>query len=104
MPLVNISSAPRQGQQQAFDFSHYHDHLEIVQAINKQMNFNLQVHPLHPAPDKGGNWQRQHQAMHDAMNQALALPQGRDFTGGFHPEWYDANWREHAAARSKLGI
>ena len=50
MPLANIAVQPRPKQQQVFDYSHYIDHLEIVQAINKKHGTHLPAYPIHPAP------------------------------------------------------
>lgn len=103
MPLANISVPPSEQQQRAFNFSHYQDHLEIVQAINKQLSLRLDVYPIDPGFGSQA-WKQLHQAFHDDMNKALELPQGRDFRGDMDREWYDANWREHSAARAKLRI
>src|SRR5215472_9646653 len=105
MPLVNPASPPQTSVQRiAFDFSHYNDHLEIAQAIQRQTGVQVPVLPINPAGDQTAQWKRLHQTMHDAMNQALKLPQGRDLTGEIDDDWHNDNWREHAAARAKLGI
>src|SRR5215471_9668348 len=100
MSLVNLVGGQAQP---GWGFSHHQDHLEIAQAASRVLGKSLQLMPLDPVSDTP-QWKRQHQAMHDAMNRALGLPQGRDFTGEMNDAWHDANWREHAAARAKLGI
>jgi len=103
MPLANIAAKPSEAQAKAFNFSHYQDHLEIVQAINTQTGLRLNVYPIDPGAG-GEQWKQMHQRFHDDMNAALFLPQSHDFTGALDATWYDNNWREHSAARAKLRI
>jgi hypothetical protein len=102
MPLANISTAPRPSQQAAFDYSHYQDHVQIVQAINKQKGLTLPIYPLYPSSPTD-SWQRLHQQFHMDMNKALKTS-GNDLTGEIDNQWYIQNFREHSAARQVLGI
>lgn len=105
MPLANIARPPEtEADTRQFDFSHYQDHLEIIQATNRTMAQQLPVLPIHPVDDKDDGWKRMHQAMHDGMNRALALSSGQDLTGEMDAGWYNSNYNEHLAARTKLGI
>lgn len=104
MPLANIAAVPNKRMQPAFDFSHYQDHLQIVQAINAQHAKHLPVYAIHPAPtEKDDTWLRLHQAFHNDMNSVLKT-NGTDLTGMVDARWYDQNFREHTAARQQLGI
>lgn len=103
MTLANISAPPAKSTQQTFDYSHYQDHVAIVQHINTTMGKKLQVYPIHPAPQKNDTWQRQHQNFHDDMNAALGT-RGTDLTGQMNAQWYNRNYLEHSSAHQKLGI
>jgi len=103
MTLANIAAAPTEQTQSAFDYSHFQDHVEIAQAINKQQATNLAVRPIFPAPGQGQTWKQMHQAMHTEMNAALGN-NGQNLQGEIDNVWHDQNYREHQAARAKLGI
>lgn len=103
MPLANIAAVPTNKTQQAFDYSHYQDHVDIARAINAQHGKTLAIPPIYPAPDKNDTWLRQHQQLHNDMNSVLKT-NGTDLTGMVDARWYDQNFREHTAARQQLGI
>ena len=104
MPLANIQVMPETDQsRQEFDFSHYQDHVQIVQKINAVHGTALTVYPIWPRPQDDGAWKRMHQAFHDEMSSVLGT-QGSDLTGEPDQDWHWNNYQEHSAARTKLGI
>jgi hypothetical protein len=103
MPLANISMKAEGMSDQSFNFSHYQDHVEIVQAINNKFGTQLPFYAIHPAADFDSGWRRLHQAFHNDMNAVLNVG-SKDFTGEINDDWYKRNYLEHQAARSMLGI
>jgi|SRR5215831_20071237 len=103
MPLANISARPDERTKSSFDFSHYQDHLEIIQASNKKFGTNLTPYAIHPTVDQGDGWQQMHQQMHNDMHAQLGTS-GADLTGEMDHQWYNRNYQEHLAVRSALGI
>lgn len=89
---------------------HFQDHLEIMQAIQKQKNVRLTEYLIDPwmDADKEGILER-HQQFHDDMNQQLNL-NGNDLSSvDFQKQnevqaWVSLNYFEHNAARTALGI
>jgi hypothetical protein len=103
MPLASISAPPTDQTQNHFDFAHYNDHLEILQAINKQHGKTLAPRPIYPAGDQGYSWKRLHQAMHTEMNAALGT-NGQNLLGAIDNTWHNQNYSEHQAAHAVLRI
>ena len=103
MTLASISHPPTEQTQNHFDFAHYNDHLEIVQAINAQMGKTLAPRPLYPAAGQSTSWKQLHQAMHHEMNAALGT-NGQNLLGEIDNTWHNQNYNEHQAARAMLGI
>ncbi len=103
MPLANIAMKPTDATQQSFDFSHYQDHLEIVQAINAQHGTHLPTYIINPVPTQDDAWKRLHQSFHDDMAKVLNVSNS-DLTGDMDGNWYEQNYRAHTAARAILGI
>lgn len=103
MPLASISAPPTEQTQNHFDFAHYNDHLEILQAINAQQGKTLAPRPLYPAAGQSTSWKQLHQAMHNEMNMALGT-NGQNLLGAIDNTWHNQNYNEHQAARARLGI
>lgn len=104
MPLANIQNPPEtDSSRQAFDFSHWRDHLDIVQAINAAHGTNLPAYPIYPVPEDEAAWGRLHQQFHTDMASVLGGT-SQDLTGERDATWYYSNYQEHLAARTKLGI
>lgn len=102
--LASIAIAPTDQTQSHFDFAHYNDHLEILQAINSQQATNLPPRAIYPTPDVTSDaWKRMHQSMHDDMNKALGL-NSQNLLGQVDGLWHNQNYQEHQAARAALGI
>ena len=101
--LASISVPPTDDTQNHYDFAHYQDHLEILQAINTQKTMTLAPRAIYPAGGQGTSWKQLHQAMHNEMNNALGLP-GQNMLGAIDNTWHNQNYREHQAARAALGI
>lgn len=89
---------------------HAQDHLEIIQAINKQKNISLifyQIDPYNPNDRQG--WELRHQQMHDDFNSALDLSSSDlssidDQDDSEREEYAALHFREHQNARLTLGI
>ena len=101
--LASIAAAPTEQTQNHFDFAHYNDHLEILQAINTQQGAQLAPRPIYPMPSASTSWKQLHQAMHNEMNMALGTP-GQNLLGAMDDTWHNQNYQEHQAARAALGI
>ena len=103
MSLANISSPPSESNERSFNYSHFQDHVEIVQAINTKLGAQLPLYAISPYLDFDQGWKRLHQAFHNDMNAVLNTG-SKDFTGEMNDDWYRRNFLEHQAARATLGI
>jgi len=91
-------------------FQHFQDHLDILQAIQKDFNVKLTEYIIDPwvDSDKDGILER-HQQYHNDFNAALNLP-GNDLSDvDFKKEnevkaWLYLNFVEHQSAHQSLGI
>ena len=93
-----------------FWWSHWEDHLEIQKAVQKLNGTNLPIYPINPwvTSDAEGILER-HQQFHDDFNENLKLGAQDVSSINFKDpdsvkQWLYANWSEHQAARSALGI
>jgi hypothetical protein len=111
MPLPTISAPPQDlSKWPEWWWSHWIDHQEIMQAIQKKGKGNLTVYVIIPWDDNDASGiLGRHQEMHDDMNEALGL-NGQDLSS-LNPKdasdiqrWVSQNFSEHQAARSALGI
>jgi len=108
MPLPQIQFD--NGGMDKWSFDHFQDHVEILQAIKKQLNISLQEWPIFPfTPDSPDVWLRMHQAMHFDMNNALNISGSSLTEVNFDNRaevdaFLDMNYLEHSNAREALGI
>lgn len=107
MPIANIYAPPSEDTQAQWDFNHYQDHLQIVQAIAAQLGVNLPMQPIWPRGNDHGSWSRLHQQLHQSMSNALGTP-ASDLTTRtpqeMDSEWIFRNFEEHNIVRKILGI
>ena len=111
MGLPNILTPPGgESGWSEYWFQHFQDHLEILEAIQKQYNVKLTEYLIDPwlDSDKEGILER-HQQYHSDMNAALKLA-GNDLSdvdfkkGNELKAWIYLNYFEHSNARQTLGI
>lgn len=109
--LANLYNVPTNDQERAqWSFSHMAHHRDIALRIYTLIKVALPEYILDPInPDDTGEWEYQHQLMHDNQNQLLGI-QGQDLTG---VDWKDqrilASWiflnsSEHYQASNILEI
>lgn len=112
MPLFDLLNSPAGAAKNLSDwsFSHAADHLEILQAIQKQKGVALTQYLLDPLNEHDLNqWLDRHQQAHDDFNTVLNLDgvdlQSVDLTNPSEREsWTLLNFTEHRSARLALGI
>ena len=109
--LANLYNVPGTDSERAqWSFSHMAHHRDINQQIYNLLKIALPEYILDPIdPNNTGQWEDQHQIMHDTQNQLLGI-QGQDLTG---VDWHDprilAGWiflnsNEHYQAAQILRI
>lgn len=104
MSLAGIRELADPQQRETFDFSHYNQHLAVVQAIKAQLGITIAMPALHPVAEDKEAWASAHQRLHDEINQALSTA-GKDLTAGvFSRDWANQNYMEHAAMNQALGL
>ena len=109
--LANLFNVPRTDDERAaWSFSHMAHHRDINAAIYRLLKIALPEYILDPIdPKDTGQWEYQHQLMHDNQNQILGI-QGQDLTGvdWKNPElltaWVFLNSNEHFQASEILLI
>lgn len=109
MGLPNILAIPEDGFQE-FWFNHYQDHVDIVEAIQKDTGIKLTMYNIYPWLDSDQNGiLEQHQQYHNDMNQLLGIA-GSDLSDlDFQKKnevkaWVYLNFQEHLNAHMALGI
>lgn len=111
MGLPNLYQPP-EGQRgwQEYWFNHFQDHVEIVQAIRKQLNIDLPVYIIDPWSefDQSGILER-HTQFHNDMNLVLGIPGNDLSTVDFKKAnevkaWVYLNYTEHQNAHASLAI
>ena len=87
--LANLYNVPSTDEQRAqWSFSHMAHHRDINARIYLLVKIALPEYILDPVnPDDVGDWEYQHQLMHDNQNQILGIS-GQDLTG---IDWKDQN-------------
>lgn len=109
--LANLYNVPSTDDERAeWSFAHMAHHRDIAQRIYALIKVALPEYILDPInPADTGQWEYQHQLMHDNQNQILGI-QGQDLTG---VDWKNPNliaawvWlqaNEHFQAAQILGI
>ncbi len=109
--LADLYNVPTTDEERAqWSFAHLAHHRDINQRIYTLIRVALPEYIIDPINiDDPGDWEYQHQLMHDEQNQILGI-QGQDLTG---VEWKDerllAGWiflnsSEHYQASAILGI
>lgn len=112
MPLFDLLNPPMGSSEKLneWSFTHAQDHLEIVQAIQRQRGVNLTQYLLDPLNEHDLNhWLNRHQQAHDDFNSVLNISgvdlQSVDFTDESEKEsWTLLNFMEHRSARIALAI
>lgn len=91
-------------------FAHQVDHNQIFQAVQTQFSVKLVQYRLYPYPENDKNsWLQDNQRAHDDFNGYLGLDSSDLQSVDFKSEeaflsWLQDHYREHQAARLKLGI
>jgi len=109
--LANLYNVPSTDEERAqWSFAHMAHHRDINAQIYNLIKVALPEYILDPVnPNDVGQWEYQHQIMHDTQNQILGIT-GQDLTG---IDWKDprllAGWiflnsNEHYQAAAILGI
>jgi hypothetical protein len=109
--LANLYNVPSTDEQRAqWSFSHMAHHRDINARIYLLVKIALPEYILDPVnPDDVGNWEYQHQLMHDNQNQILGIA-GQDLTGidwkdqNLLTAWIQLNSNEHYQASAILEI
>lgn len=109
--LANLFNVPRtEDERAAWSFSHMAHHRDINAAIYRLLAVALPEYILDPIdPNDSGQWEYQHQLMHDNENAILGI-QGQDLTGidWKNPQileaWVFLNANEHYQAAEILLI
>ena len=109
--LANLFNVPRtDAERAAWSFSHMAHHRDINAAIYRLIKVALPEYILDPIDiTDSGQWEDQHQLMHDNQNQVLGI-QGQDLTGvdWNNPQimeaWVFLNSNEHYQAAQILEI
>lgn len=106
--LFNVPSTDEERSQ--WSFAHMAHHRDINQRIYTLIKVALPEYLLDPiSPADPGNWEYQHQLMHDNQNQLLGIS-GQDLTGVDWNDqrilqgWIFLNSSEHYQAAQILGI
>lgn len=109
--LANLYNVPSTDEERAaWSFSHMAHHRDINQRIYTLVKVALPEYILDPIdPNDVGQWEYQHQLMHDTQNQILGI-NGQDLTGVDWKDqrilaaWIFLNSDEHYQASQILGI
>ena len=109
--LADLANVPSTDQERAqWSFAHMAHHRDIAQAIYSLVKIALPEYILDPVdPNDAGQWEYQHQLMHDNQNALLGID-GQDLTGvdWKNPNelagWIFLNMNEHFQASNILGI
>jgi len=106
--LYNVPSTDEERAQWAF--AHMAHHRDISRRIYLLVKVALPEYILDPIdPNDPGEWEYQHQIMHDNQNEILGI-QGQDLTGidwsnrNLMAAWIQLNSSEHYQASNILGI
>jgi hypothetical protein len=106
--LYNVPSSDEERAQ--WSFAHMAHHRDINRRIYELIKVALPEYILDPVdPDHAGDWEYQHQLMHDAQNSILGI-QGQDLTGidwkdqRLLAAWIWLNSSEHVQASNILEI
>jgi hypothetical protein len=109
--LANLYNVPGTDVERAqWAFSHMAHHRDIALRIYTLLKIALPEYILDPIdPNDVGQWEEQHQTMHDNQNQILGI-QGQDLTGidwknsNLMAAWIQLNGSEHFQAADILEI
>lgn len=109
--LADLANVPSTDEERAFwSFTHMVHHRDISARIYLLAKIALPEYILDPVnPEDSGDWEYQHQAMHDNQNQILGIT-GQDLTGidwkdqRLLAAWIQINYNEHFQASNILGI
>jgi hypothetical protein len=109
--LADLYNVPVTDDERAiWAFAHMAHHRDINRRIYELVKVSLVEYPLDPIDvNNTGDWEYQHQIMHDSQNQLLGI-QGNDLTGVQWKDmtllegWIFLNRFEHYRASSILGI
>ncbi len=109
--LANLYNVPGTNEERAqWAFTHMAHHRDINRTIYELIKVALPEYILDPVnPDNSGEWEYQHQLMHDAQNALLGIT-GQDLTGidwkdqRLLTAWIYLNSSEHYQAANILEI
>jgi hypothetical protein len=109
--LASLANVPSTNEERAqWAFAHMAHHRDISARIYLLVKLALPEYILDPInPDDSGDWEYQHQVMHDNQNQILGI-NGQDLTGVDWKDqrllagWIQLNFSEHYQASQILEI
>ncbi len=109
--LADLYNVPTTDEERAqWSFAHMTHHRDINRRIYELIKVALPEYILDPVnPDNSGEWEYQHQLMHDDQNAILGI-QGQDLTGMDWKDqrllaaWIYLNVNEHVQASNILEI
>ena len=109
--LADLANVPASDTDRAqWSFAHMAHHRDISARIYLLAKIALPEYILDPVdPNDPGDWEYQHQIMHDNQNQLLGIT-GQDLTGVDWKDqrllaaWIQLNFNEHLQASNILGI
>jgi hypothetical protein len=109
--LADLANVPATDEERAqWSFAHMAHHRDINEKIYVLVKLALPEYILDPVdPRDTGQWEYQHQLMHDAQNQILGI-EGQDLTGidwknqNVLAGWIFLNMSEHFQASNILEI
>lgn len=109
--LADLANVPSTDEERAqWTFAHMAHHRDISARIYLLVKVALPEYILDPVnPEDPGDWEYQHQLMHDGQNQLLGI-NGQDLTDVNWKDqrllaaWIQLNMDEHVQASNILGI
>jgi hypothetical protein len=109
--LANLANVPSTDEERAqWSFAHMAHHRDIAEKIYVLVKIALPEYIIDPIdPNDVGQWEYQHQLMHDNQNQLLGI-EGQDLTGvdwknqNVLTAWIQLNFNEHYQASNILEI
>lgn len=111
MSIADLANVPVSDSDRAlWTFAHMAHHRDIAARIYLLVKVALPEYILDPVnPEDSGDWEYQHQLMHDNQNQLLGIT-GQDLTDikwrdqRLLSGWVQLNFNEHLQASDILGI
>lgn len=109
--LADLANVPSTDEERAqWSFAHMAHHRDIAQRIYSLVKIALPEYILDPVdPNDVGQWEYQHQLMHDDQNELLGIA-GQDLTGidwknsNELAAWVQLNFNEHYQASAILEV